>query len=102
MPSKDILDKLFDVERKAEILVDEASAEAAKRVSTAKEAAEIAFKSAYETSAKAAEAKRAVSDAASDAEHDADLAAFKARLEGARLDEAAFAAACERFISELS
>jgi vacuolar-type H+-ATPase subunit E/Vma4 len=102
MPSKDILDKLFDVERKAESLVEEAAAEAAKRVSAAKEAAEIAFKSGYEASAKEVEAKRAASASAADAEHDSDLAEFKSKLESARLDRAAFAAACERFISELS
>jgi vacuolar-type H+-ATPase subunit H len=102
MPSRDILEKLFDVERRAETLVSEASAEASRRVSAAKEEADIAFRSEYETAAKLAEQGRAAAYEAADAEHDAAIGSFKARLEGARLDRAAFFEACERYISGIA
>lgn len=101
MPSKDILDRLFGVERRAEALVAEAADEAARRVSSAKEAAEAAFREAYEARAKRAEEARLAAEAAAAAEHDAALAEYRARLEGSRLDAAAFAAACERFVAGL-
>lgn len=101
MPSKDILDKLFGVERQAEALIDEASIEASRRVSTAKEAAEIAFKASYEALVKAAETDRIAAEAAADAEHRAAIDAYKSRLEGAPLDRGAFSKACERFVSGL-
>jgi vacuolar-type H+-ATPase subunit H len=98
MPSKDILDKLFGVERQAEALIDEASIEASRRVSAAKEAAEIAFKASYEASVKTAEKDRMAAEAAADAEHGSVIAEYKARLEGSHLDREAFSEACERFV----
>lgn len=99
MPSKDILDKLFEVERKAQALLSEASAEASRRVADAKEAAEIAFKASYEAAAKEAESALSAAKAAADAAHERSIGDYRAALEGASVDQAAFAAACEGFLT---
>jgi vacuolar-type H+-ATPase subunit H len=102
VPSRDVLDKLFEVEHRSEALVREASAEALRRASEAKEAAEIAFKSAYEEAVRVAEEGRKRADADADAEYAASIAAYRARLEGAALDEAAFKEECERYLAGIS
>ncbi len=102
MPSRDILDRLFEVEKKAEALVGEASAEAASRVSAAKEKADIEFKSAYEAAAKATEEWRLRDEGEADASHEAAVAAYRQALAAARLDRKAFAEACERYLSGIA
>ena len=102
MPSRDVLDKLFDVERRAEALVSEASAEAARRASAAKEKAEIAFTASYEEAVRVAEEGLRRAAAAADAEYEASISAFKARLEQAALDKVAFVKECDRYLAGIS
>ncbi len=100
MPSRDILDKLFDVERQAEAIVQEASQEATRRVANAKDSADNEFKSAYEAVAHAAEEARRKAERDADLEQETALAEYRSKLELARLDREGFAQACERFIAE--
>ena len=100
MPSHDILDKLFEVERQAESIVQESTQEATRRVASAKDKAETEFKSAFEAASRIAEEARHKAERDTDAEVSGVLADYRSRLESARLDRAAFAEACERFIAE--
>jgi vacuolar-type H+-ATPase subunit H len=100
MPSRDILDKLFEVERQAEAIVQEASQEATRRVANAKDSADNEFKSAYEAAAHAAEEARRKAERDTDTEQETALAEYRSKLELARLDRKGFAEACERFIAE--
>jgi vacuolar-type H+-ATPase subunit H len=102
MSSNDVFDKLFDVERRAEALVHDAQEEAAKRVSAAKEKAEITFKTTFEAAAQATEAKRARAQEAADSEYQSTIAEYRVKLEHAALDKAAFNATCERYLVEES
>jgi len=99
MPSHDILDKLFGVEKKAEELAIAAREEADKRVAVAKEEAEAAFESAY--AARVAELSSALEKAKkqSDVAFKGELAAYRARLEAAKRDDRGFDALCDRLLA---
>jgi len=102
LPSKDILDKLFGVEAKAESLVADAQAEAARRVNAAREAADIDFKAVYEATASRIDAGRRGAEAAADAEHEGMIRDYEARLKAAKLDREAFNRVCERYMSGIA
>lgn len=99
MPSHDILDKLFGVEKKAEELALAARDEADRRVAAAKEEAEAAFESAY--AARVAELSSALEEARkrSDIAFKGELAAYRARLEAARCDDGGFDALCDGLLA---
>jgi vacuolar-type H+-ATPase subunit H len=99
MPSKDLLEKLFDVEREAEAMVSEALAEAGRRVDAAKTLAQENYTRAYDTALAKALAAREQSEASARAEYDAAIEAYRKKLESSRLDLSAFAAACEAAMS---
>jgi F0F1-type ATP synthase membrane subunit b/b' len=99
MPSREILDKLFDVERRAEALVSEAQTEAMRRAAQAKEAAESGFKKTYETAAREMETKRSEVQAATDAECRAALDEYRAHLGSVRLDTESFRSSCDTIIA---
>jgi len=99
MPSHDILDKLFGVEKKAEELAIAAREEADKRVAAAKEESEAAFESAY--AARVTELASALEEAKkhSDIAFKGELAAYRARLEAAKRDDRGFDALCDGLLS---
>ena len=99
MPSHDILDKLFGVEKKAEELAIAAREEADKRVAVAKEEAEASFESAYAT--RVAELSSALEKAKkqSDVAFKGELAAYRASLEAAKRDDRGFDALCDRLLA---
>jgi len=102
MPSNEVLDRLVEVERNAEALVNEAEAEASRRVSAAKERADIAYKASFESSARAVEERQTRAEAEADAEYAREIADYRAKLEGAVLDVKAFNEACKRYLAGMS
>jgi vacuolar-type H+-ATPase subunit H len=99
MPSHDILDKLFSVEKKAETIVSAAQEESEKRIAAAKDLSEASFKSAYER--KGSELSSGLSEAKkrSDQEFSDELASFSSRLEATKKDRTAFASLCDGFLA---
>ncbi|MDP3177217.1 MAG: hypothetical protein Q8M76_04885 [Spirochaetaceae bacterium] len=95
MPSQDLLESLFEVERMAEALVADARKEAAKRVDTAKAAAQRSYLERIELATREGAAAREYEEAAVKAEFDAAIAEYRAALESTRLDIEAFERACE-------
>ena len=94
MASKDLLEKLFEVEHEAEAMVSEAREEAGRRVDAAKTRAQGYYTEAYDAALAKALASRASSERASREEYDRAIADFRASLEGSRLDGEAFERAC--------
>jgi hypothetical protein len=99
MPSHDILDKLFDVEKKAEIVVASAQEEADRRVAAAKEAAEASFKAAYDAKGAELEAGLAAAQKSADHEFLSDLEKYRASLAAAGEKETAFVALCDKLLA---
>lgn len=99
MPSHEILDKLFGVEKKAEELAVSARDEADRRIAAAKEEAEAAFDAAY--AARVAELASALEESKkrSDIAFKGELAAYRARLEAAPRDERGFDALCDGLLT---
>lgn len=100
MPSKDLLEKLFDVEHEAESLVAAAREEAGRRLDAAKTRAQQHYSEAYDGArAKALDAREASERSARD-EYEREVRGFREKLEASRIDKAAFAAACEAALGE--
>jgi|SRR5208337_3867317 len=100
MASKDLLEKLFDVEHEAEAIVSEAREEAGKRVDAAKTRAQKHYTEAYDAALAEALAARESSEKSARAEYEEAIEAFRAKLESSRLDRVAFVAACETALAE--
>ena len=92
---QDLLDKLFDVESKAESLVAEARGEADRKIAAAKGKAEADVAAAHESAVKQANEKKSAAAAAVVTEYESAVAAFRSSLDATRVDEAAFRATCE-------
>ncbi len=101
MASKDLLENLFDVERKAEALVSEAREEAGRRVDAAKVRAQKYYSEAYDAALAKAIAAKEGAERAVRADYDAAVEDFRVKLEATRLDATAFAAACESAIAKV-
>jgi vacuolar-type H+-ATPase subunit H len=99
MPSHDILDKLFDVERKAETIVASAQEEADRRVAAAKEAAEASFKAAYEARGSELEADLSASRQSADSEFKSELERYRAALAAAGDHMAEYSALCDKLLA---
>jgi vacuolar-type H+-ATPase subunit H len=99
MPSHDILDKLFDVEKKAEALTQAAHEEADQRIAKVKEDCEVEFRAAYEARAAQLAAAFLEDRSQSDRVFEGRLAAYRSRLEATRKDEAAFLALCSELVT---
>jgi len=97
---QDLLDKLFDVESKAESLVAEARKEADRKIAAAKEKAETEVASAHESAVKSANEKKNAAAAAVVADYEKAVASFRASLDATRVDEAAFRATCETALAK--
>jgi len=97
MSSKDhdLLDKLFDVEKKAEALVADARTESDRRIAAAKERAEADFSAAYEAAVKEANSNKAAAVASTAAEYEKAISAFRGSIESTPVDEASFRASCD-------
>jgi vacuolar-type H+-ATPase subunit H len=100
MPSKDLLEKLFDVEREAEALVSEAREEAGRRVDAAKTRAQQYYTEAYDAAMAKASAERERSEKAAREAYEAAIQAYQKRLDTSRLDREAFASACDDALGE--
>jgi hypothetical protein len=99
MPSHEILDRLFVVEKKAEEIALAARDEADRRAARAKEECEASFKHAYEGRAAELAAELEESRKRTDTEFRGELAAFRSRLESAGQDKGRFTALCDDFLS---
>ncbi len=100
MPSKDLLEKLFDVEREAEALVSEAREEAGRRLDAAKTRAQEYYTEAYDAALAKAVTAREQSEKAAREEYEAATLTYRNELESSRLDADAFAAACAAALGE--
>jgi vacuolar-type H+-ATPase subunit H len=95
MPSRDLLEKLFDVEREAEAMVAEAREDAGRRLDAAKTRAQRSYGETYEAAMAKAIASRELSEKAAREEYESAIRAYREKLEGSRIDPRAFDAACE-------
>jgi vacuolar-type H+-ATPase subunit H len=100
MPSKDLLEKLFDVEREAEAMVSEAREEAGRRLDAAKTSAQASYTEAYDAALAKARASVELSEEAARREYEAAIRSYRERLDSSRLDPEAFAAACDAALGE--
>lgn len=100
MPSKDLLEKLFDVEHEAEKMVSEARDEAGRRSDAAKTQAQKHYTEAYDAALAQALASREASEAAAREEYRAAIEKYKIKLESSRMDKDAFTAICNAALEE--
>ena len=100
MPSKDLLENLFDVEREAEAVVSEAREEADRRLDSAKARAQKSYTEAYDTAMAKALEIRELSEKAARDEYEAALQTYRKKLESSDLDRDAFAAVCASALGE--
>jgi vacuolar-type H+-ATPase subunit H len=100
MSSKDLLEKLFDVEHEAEAMVSDAREEAGRRVDLAKARAQKYYTEAYDAAREKALAARARSEKAVRSEYEEAIEAYRMRLESSKLSADAFTAACEAALEE--
>jgi vacuolar-type H+-ATPase subunit H len=101
MPSKDLLEKLFDVEREAEGLVADARAEAGRRLDAARTKAQRYYTEAYDAALAKALAAREQSDRNARDEYAAAIRDYREKLESSRLDGQALAAKCDEALGEI-
>lgn len=95
MGSQDVLDKLFETERKAESMVAEAKAVSSRRIAEAKQRGEVAYQEALEIANKAAIENRKHAAERAEAEYKGALDSYRNLLETTPVDERAFTEACE-------
>ena len=100
MPSKDLLEKLFDVEHEAEAMVAEARAEAGRRLDSAKTRAQEHYTEAYDAALAKALAARELSDRNAREEYEAAIADYRRKLESSIIDRGAFYAICDAALEE--
>ncbi len=100
MASKDLLEKLFDVEREAEAMVAEARAEAGRRLDSAKTKAQEYYTQAYDAALAKALAARELSDAKARKEYEDAVADYRRKLEASSIDRGAFDAICDAALGE--
>ncbi len=98
MPSHDILDKLFDVEKKAEAIVLSARDEADRRIVEVKESCEGALKLAYEARVLEVQSSLEESTHKTDLEFKGELASYRARLAAAGTESAKFKTVCDNLL----
>jgi vacuolar-type H+-ATPase subunit H len=97
---QDLLDKLFEVEKKAEVLVTEAKREADRRIAAAKQKAEAEYSAAYEAAVKEGGARKAAAVEAAIAEYESAVAKYRGSLEATSIDEKSFRAVCEAALAK--
>jgi vacuolar-type H+-ATPase subunit H len=95
MPSKDLLEKLFDVEREAEEMVAEARAEAGRRLDAARTRAQKYYTEAYDAALAKALAAREQSDRKAREDYANAIKDYREKLASSKLDRGALTAACD-------
>jgi vacuolar-type H+-ATPase subunit H len=100
MPSKDLLEKLFDVEHEAEAMVTEARAEAGRRLDAAKTRAQEYYTEAYDAALAKALAAREQSDENARKEYEEAVADYRRKLEASTIDRGALGAICDAALEE--
>jgi vacuolar-type H+-ATPase subunit H len=98
--TKDLLEKLFDVEREAETMVAEARAEAGRRLDAAKTRAQEYYTEAYDAALAKARASRELSEKAAREDYEAAIREYRKKLEASRLGKDAFEDACRSALGE--
>jgi len=94
MPSNDLLEKLFDVEREAEAMIAAAREEAGRRLDAAKTRAQQYYTEAYDAALAKALAGREKSEQAARDEYQAAIKDYREKLEASFLDRVSFEQAC--------
>jgi len=100
MPSKDLLEKLFDVEREAETIVSESRREADSRLDAAKTRAQKYYAEAYDAAMAKALGTRESSEQKAREVYETEILTYRKNLESSNLDKVAFAAACAAMLEE--
>ncbi len=101
MSSKDLLERLFEVEREAESIVQAARDEAGRRIDAAKTQAQRSYSEAYDAALKTAISAREASEASARAEYQAAIDCYRRQLESSRVDVGAFRRACDEALGEV-
>lgn len=99
MPTREILDRLVSVERDAERVVADAAAEADRRLAEAGDRADRAYRETSEREARRIEDARVKAISAIEETRTREIEAYRAALAAAPLDEIAFRAVCETWLS---
>jgi vacuolar-type H+-ATPase subunit H len=100
MPTNDLLERLFDVERTAEAMVSGAREEAGRRLDSAKTRAQRHYTAAYDAARAEALAALEASEASSREEYRAAIESYAQKLESSKIDRAAFDALCDSALDE--
>jgi vacuolar-type H+-ATPase subunit H len=100
MPSKDLLEKLFDIEHEAEAMVTEAREEAGRRLDAAKTRAQRYYAEAYDAALAKALAAREQSDKDAREEYEEAVATYRRKLESSSLDKGSLNAICDAALEE--
>jgi vacuolar-type H+-ATPase subunit H len=98
MSSKDLLEKLFDVEREAEEMVAKARAEAGRRLDAARTRAQKYYTEAYDAALAKALATREQSDRKAREDYDEAIRDYRERLESSKLDYEALKDTCDEAV----
>ena len=99
MPSRDILDKLLDVEKKADEIVASAAGEAEKRIKTAKSDGEASLKTALDATRARLESSLDKEMRESDDALRQELADYRSRLESMPVGGPGFDRICAEFLA---
>jgi len=100
MPSKDLLEKLFDVEHEAETIVSESREEADRRLDAATTRAQKYYTEAYDAAMAKALRSRESSEQETREEYETEILTYRTKLESSSLDRVAFEAACVAMLEE--
>jgi vacuolar-type H+-ATPase subunit H len=101
MPSKDLLEKLFNVEHEAEEIVADARAEAGRRLDAARTKAQKYYTEAYDAALAKALAAREQSDKKARDDYDNAIKDYREGLESSKLNEHALIAKCDEALGEI-
>jgi len=101
MPSKDLLEKLFDVEREAEEIVAEARAEAGRRLDAARTKAQKYYTEAYDAALAKALAARERSDKKARDDYDNAIKDYREKLDSSMMEREALEAKCDEALGEI-
>ena len=100
MPSKDLLEKLFDVEHEAEAVVSKSRKEADRRLDAAKTRAQKYYTEAYDAAMAKALGIRETSEQDAREEYETEILTYRKKLESSSLDTNALAAACAAILEK--
>jgi vacuolar-type H+-ATPase subunit H len=99
MASREVLDKLLSVEKKAETIVSSAQEEADHRLAAVRESAESSFRAAHDAQIARLESVLAESRRTTDEEFASKIVEYRHSLEAAATDKGAFSRLCDTILS---